>query len=81
MGDHPTPRIIAEVSDNGDGVPVSLRDRIFDPFFTSKEPGQGTGLGLSLTREIVDEHAGTLELKSPEEGGACFRVVLPAAPS
>jgi C4-dicarboxylate-specific signal transduction histidine kinase len=80
-GEHPVARVVAEVTDNGEGVPEALRDRIFEPFFTSKEPGQGTGLGLSLTGEIVDEHGGTLELESPEEGGATFRVILPAAGS
>jgi len=80
-GDPPTPRVVAEVTDSGEGVPEALRDKIFEPFFTSKQPGQGTGLGLSLTREIVEEHAGTLELDSPEAGGATFRVILPAAPS
>jgi|GEM_PF-1042934 len=64
------------VSDSGQGVPQALRDKIFAPFFTTKTEGQGTGLGLSLSRDLVRRFGGELSLK--EVGpGACFEVTLP----
>lgn len=66
------------VEDNGPGVPEAVRDRIFDPFFTTRPPNEGTGLGLAIAHDIVSEHGGSLELESPETGGACFAVRLPA---
>ena len=71
-------RLLLTVSDNGPGVPPDLRDRIFEPFFTSKAPGQGTGLGLSLAYGLVLEAGGRLSLV-PSEEGAAFRVDLPLA--
>jgi signal transduction histidine kinase len=70
--------VIITVDDSGAGVPESLRARIFDPFFTTKAPGAGTGLGLHVSRRIVHEHGGTLELVPSTLGGACFRIWLPA---
>ena len=66
------------VTDSGPGVPAEVRDRIFEPFFTSKAPGQGTGLGLSLAYGLVREAGGTLSLL-PTAQGAAFRVDLPLA--
>jgi signal transduction histidine kinase len=71
-------QVEVRIEDNGPGVPESVRNRIFDPFFTTRPPNQGTGLGLSIAHDIVSEHGGTLELESPETGGACFVVRLPA---
>ncbi|HEY0192558.1 MAG TPA: ATP-binding protein, partial [Kofleriaceae bacterium] len=69
-------RIAIEVSDSGGGVPVALRDKVFEPFFTTKPPGIGTGLGLSLARDIIHRHSGLLEIR--ERGDrACFVVELP----
>ena len=65
-----------EVIDNGPGVSEALRDRVFEPFFTSKEPGQGLGLGLSISRSIVEAHGGWIELDSCP-GRTVFRVLLP----
>jgi len=65
-----------DVVDRGPGVSEALRQRIFEPFFTTR--GQGTGLGLSICARIVQEHGGDIELLSPSDGGACFRVWLPA---
>jgi len=56
-------RFAIEVSDSGTGVPLQLRERVFEPFFTTKPPGIGTGLGLSLARDIVHRHGGILEIR------------------
>ncbi len=64
------------VSDVGPGVPEPLRDRVFEPFVTTKR--QGTGLGLAIVRAIVQAHGGQVRLETPGERGAAFRVSLPA---
>jgi two-component system, NtrC family, sensor kinase len=67
-----------EVADSGPGVSDEDRDRIFEPFFTTKPDGKGTGLGLPIVRNIVEQHHGEISVaRSPELGGAVFRVVLP----
>ncbi len=66
------------VRDNGPGVPPHLVPHLFTPFFTTKSPGQGTGLGLSLSYGLVKAHGGELVYEAPPEGGAEFRVTLPA---
>jgi signal transduction histidine kinase len=68
--------LIVEVEDDGAGVPPEIAERVFDAFFTTKEPGEGTGLGLDIARRIVVRHHGELRLK-PVETGACFQVLLP----
>jgi PAS domain S-box-containing protein len=74
------PRAWLSVADSGAGVPEALRAQIFDPFFTTKGDGVGTGLGLSVSRSIVRDHAGELMLEPPSPlGGAVFRLVLPVA--
>jgi signal transduction histidine kinase len=67
------------VTDNGPGVPQDMRDRIFDPFFTTKPAGAGLGLGLAVSRGIVEAHGGSLLFLAPPEGGARFVVRLPVA--
>ncbi len=52
-----------EVSDSGPGVPLPLRERVFEPFYTTKDPGKGTGLGLSVARAIITRHGGVLEIR------------------
>lgn len=72
--------VIIDVADNGPGVPEALRDRIFKPFYTTKPVGEGTGLGLALSREIIASFHGQLELASSTGGvGATFRISLPLA--
>ncbi len=71
------PRIELTVQDNGNGIPEAIRDKIFQPFFTTKPTGQGTGLGLSLAYESVKAHGGTLTVESREGQGTEFLITLP----
>jgi len=71
-------RIVVRVADNGPGVPPEHRQRIFQPFFTTKASGSGLGLGLVIAREIVEAHGGTLTL-APTGSGAELVVTLPVA--
>jgi len=66
------------VSDNGNGIPPGLVDKIFQPFFTTKPTGQGTGLGLSLSYDIVKAHGGELKVVSKEGEGAVFVIQIPS---
>ena len=68
---------IFEVEDTGIGIPPEHQKRIFDPFYTTKEPGEGTGLGLAICYGIVQDMGGLLEVDSEINTGACFRIVLP----
>jgi len=65
------------VDDNGMGILKSLQDKIFQPFFTTKPTGQGTGLGLSLSYDIIKAHGGELKVDSKENDGAAFIILLP----
>ena len=65
------------VEDTGPGVPPELQTRIFEPFFSTKSPGHGSGLGLSVVQGIVEQHQGHIRLRSGARGGARFEVYLP----
>lgn len=70
-------RLVVDVIDDGPGIPEPLRERIFDPFFTSRSDGSGTGLGLTLCREILHDHGGEIRVARRRAPGACMRVSLP----
>jgi two-component system, NtrC family, sensor kinase len=65
------------VKDNGPGIPDSIKDKIFQPFFTTKPTGQGTGLGLSLAYDMVKAHGGEIKVESNEKNGTIFTLELP----
>ena len=69
--------IMIEVADSGPGVSEGDRDKIFEPFFTTKPDGKGTGLGLPIVRNIIDQHRGQISVARSDLGGAAFRVVIP----
>ncbi len=79
-GAEPVPMVEFAVIDTGCGIPEKNLRRIFDPFFTSKEVGQGTGLGLSVSHGIVQAHGGLIEVESKVGEGSTFRVYLPINP-
>jgi two-component system NtrC family sensor kinase len=68
-----------DVIDNGCGIPPENIDQIFDPFFTTKKEGVGTGLGLSVSYNIIKKNGGRLEVKSRPGEGTCFSIFLPLA--
>ncbi len=70
-------RAVIEISDTGPGIPGEVLPHIFDPFYTTKDEGEGTGLGLSLAYSIIKEHHGQIEVRNRTEGGAVFTIELP----
>jgi len=77
----PADHVTVDVCDDGPGIPDAIRRRIFEPFYTTKEPGKGTGLGLHISHSIVvSHHRGGLSVTS-EPGSTCFHVTLPVAPA
>jgi signal transduction histidine kinase len=65
------------VVDNGNGIPQNIIDKIFQPFFTTKPTGQGTGLGLSLSYDIIKAHGGEIKVETKEDEGSEFIIQLP----
>jgi signal transduction histidine kinase len=68
--------LVVEICDNGPGMPPEVRDRIFEPFYTTKPPGSGTGLGLHISHNVVGRHGGRINVRS-RPGETCFEVCLP----
>lgn len=69
--------LILRICDDGPGISAELRERIFEPFFSTKPSGEGTGLGLPVCRKLIEEHGGSLDAEEREGAGACFRLQLP----
>jgi signal transduction histidine kinase len=71
-------RVEIRIRDNGSGIPPEVKEKMFNPFFTTKSPGEGTGLGLSLSHDIVaKQHAGSIEVATQPGEFTEFRVILP----
>jgi len=76
----PPQRYVAvQISDTGEGIPDEQREQIFDPFYSTKRKGEGTGLGLTVVLGIVKEHDGWIEVEPSKDGGTMFSIFLPAA--
>ncbi len=71
--------VIFEVLDNGIGIPNGSEDKLYDPFFSTKKPGEGMGLGLAIVKKFIDSVGGTIDAYNNEMGGATFRVEIPMA--
>ena len=70
-------KIEIRVADNGNGIPQKVLDKIFQPFYTTKPTGQGTGLGLSLSYDIIKAHNGDIKVNTKEGEGSEFVISLP----
>ena len=77
IGSSPPYRVAISVKDNNNGIPQKIMDKIFQPFFTTKPTGQGTGLGLLLAYDIVKAHGGELKVNTREGEYAEFIIYLP----
>jgi signal transduction histidine kinase len=71
-------RVEIRIRDNGNGIPRQVVDKIFQPFFTTKPTGQGTGLGLSLSYDIIKTHGGEIKVNTREDEFTEFVILLPA---
>jgi signal transduction histidine kinase len=73
----PEDRIFVEIRDTGTGIAPEDINRIFDPFYTTKDEGKGTGLGLAVSRNIIESHGGDIGVRSAVGLGTTFRIILP----
>ena len=73
-------RVRIEIQDNGGGIPADVLPKIFDPFFTTKDVGKGTGMGLSISYKIIQQHAGHIEVDTEADVGTVFTIELPIKP-
>ncbi|MCB1175789.1 MAG: histidine kinase [Leptospiraceae bacterium] len=73
-------RVIVAIRDNGPGIPPSIMDRIWDPFFTTKDQGEGSGLGLGIVRGILERHQATIRIAESTSEGTCFQITFPVEP-
>jgi signal transduction histidine kinase len=69
--------IVLSVEDSGPGIPSEIQHRIFEPFFTTKKEGHGTGLGLSMSKSVIEKYGGQISVRNVEPHGSCFTIVLP----
>ncbi len=76
--DAPDGFVRISIEDDGPGVPAAIADRVFDPFFTTRDPSEGTGLGLHLSRQIIRENGGEMRLLTRAPQGAAFEILLPS---
>jgi histidine kinase len=70
-------QVVIEVSDSGIGIPANVRSKIFEPFYTTKKVGEGTGIGLSISYGIIKDFGGTIQVRSDPGQGACFTIRFP----
>lgn len=77
MGEETSPRVVIEIADTGVGIAPENLSKVMEPFFTTKGEGKGTGLGLAICRRVVQEHRGTLDIKSEVGKGTTVRIMLP----
>jgi two-component system, NtrC family, sensor kinase len=70
-------KIRISFADNGPGIPLGIRERIFEPFYTTRDVGSGAGMGLTVVYDIISAYGGTVEVICPQEGGAEFTITLP----
>lgn len=80
-GRHENGCVVVDIEDSGAGIPELLQERIFDPFFSTKPPGSGTGMGLAVSRQIIEGLDGTLVYENQAGRGAKFTITLPTHPS
>jgi two-component system NtrC family sensor kinase len=69
--------VAVSICDSGPGIPADVRPRLFEPFYTTKPPGKGTGLGLHISHNVIARHGGRMDVES-EPGRTCFEISLPA---